>query len=285
MTKVETPRPCTSGHDQTLDMYLHEIGRIRLLSHDEEATLVKRIQDGDEKALERLTTSNLRFVVSVAKQYRNQGLSLADLINEGNIGLIKAARKFDGRGKFFSYAAWWVRQSIVKAIAEQGKVVRLPRKQLNAARKVSKAMAHIEQSACRRPSVDELSEHSRMPHASVREALNTLVRQISADAPLAEGSANSLVDVLANDNAQDSDTGALLSSLREELEAALQCLPERERIVVEAFYGIGCTGITLREIGDKYGMRRERVRQVRDRALRRLRQHTGNKVLKACFRK
>ena len=262
---------------------MSEIGREELLSSDEEVELAQRIRKGDSKALERLTKANLRFVVSVAKQYQNQGLSLPDLINEGNLGLIKAAEKFDEtRGfKFISYAVWWIRQSILQAIAEQSRIVRLPLNQVGSVNKINRMLSKFEQENERRPSVDEISEQTDLPQDKVGEAMLASNRHVSVDAPFVDGEDNSLLDILVNDNAPMADRQLVVESLRTEIDSVLKILTERERRVVTAFYGIGQPEMTLEEIGNKYGLTRERVRQIKEKAIRRLRGYTKNEILKA----
>lgn len=266
-----------------LEKYLSEIGKEELLSSDEEVELAQRIRKGDQQALERLTKSNLRFVVSVAKQYQNQGLALPDLINEGNMGLIKAAEKFDEtRGfKFISYAVWWIRQSILQAIAEQSRIVRLPLNQVGSMNKINKMLSKFEQENERRPSIDEISEQIDLPEDKIDAAMQISGRHVSVDAPFVDGEDNSLLDVLVNDNAPMADRELVKESLQAEITNALQMLNERERNIIRAFYGIGEPELTLEEIGHKYGLTRERVRQIKEKAIRRLRGNTKNNVLKA----
>ena len=237
---------------------------------------------GDKKALERLTKANLRFVVSVAKQYQNQGLSLPDLINEGNVGLIKAAEKFDEtRGfKFISYAVWWIRQSILQAIAEQSRIVRLPLNQVGSVNKINKLLNKFEQENERRPSVEEISESLDLPEEKIDEAMSVNTRHVSVDAPFVDGEDNSLLDVLINDDAPMADRTLLLESLKSEINNALKVLNDRERGVIEAFYGINQPEMTLEEIGVKFGLTRERVRQIKEKAIRRLRTCTKKHILK-----
>ena len=282
MRQLKITKSITNRESESLEKYLQEIGKEELLSTDEEVELAQRIRNGDKKALERLTKANLRFVVSVAKQYQNQGLSLPDLINEGNVGLIKAAEKFDEtRGfKFISYAVWWIRQSILQAIAEQSRIVRLPLNQVGAANKVNRLLNKFEQENERRPSVEELSEQIDLPKEKIDEALNVNTRHVSVDAPFSEGDDSSLLDVLVNDNSPMADRKLVMESLQEEINTALKVLSERERNVVEAFFGINQPELTLEEIGTKYGLTRERVRQIKEKALRRLRNSTKNNLLK-----
>lgn len=283
MRQLKISKSFTNRESDALDKYLQDIGHEELLSLDEEVELAQRIKEGDNKALEKLTRANLRFVVSVAKQYQNQGLSLPDLINEGNIGLIKAAKKFDEtRGfKFISYAVWWIRQSIMQAIAEQGRPVRLPLNQVGSVNKINKALSKFEQEHERRPSIDEVASSTDLPQEKVEEAIKANTRQVSMDAPFKEGEENSLIDVLSSDETPSTDAELLKQSLREEMSMALNVLNERERNVIMAFYGIGQPEMSMDEIGKRYGLTRERVRQIRERALRRLRQNTHNKLLRS----
>ena len=253
-----------------------------MISVEEEVELAQRIRKGDKKALERLTKANLRFVVSVAKQYQNQGLSLPDLINEGNVGLIKAAEKFDEtRGfKFISYAVWWIRQSILQAIAEQSRIVRLPLNQVGSVNKINKLLNKFEQENERRPSVEEISESLDLPEDKIDEAMSVNTRHVSVDAPFIDGEDNSLLDVLINDDAPMADRTLLMESLKAEINNALKVLNERERGVIEAFYGINQPEMTLEEIGSKFGLTRERVRQIKEKAIRRLRTSTKKHILK-----
>ena len=276
MRQLKITKSITNRESESLDKYLQEIGKEELLSTDEEVELAQRIRKGDHKALERLTKANLRFVVSVAKQYQNQGLSLPDLINEGNLGLIKAAEKFDEtRGfKFISYAVWWIRQSILQAIAEQSRIVRLPLNQVGAVNKINREANRFEQEHERRPSTEELAE-------KIDDALHVSGHHVSVDAPFVDGEDNSLLDVLVNDDAPMADRQLVLESLRAEIANALLTLNDRERKVIEAFFGINQPEMTLEEIGTKYGLTRERVRQIKEKAIRRLRSNTKNKMLKA----
>ena len=283
MRQLKITKSITNRESEALEKYLSEIGREELLTTDEEVELAQRIRKGDRKALERLTKANLRFVVSVAKQYQNQGLSLPDLINEGNLGLIKAAEKFDEtRGfKFISYAVWWIRQSILQAIAEQSRIVRLPLNQVGSVNKINRILNKFEQENERRPSVDEISEQIDLPEEKVGEAMLVNARQVSVDAPFVDGEDNSLLDVLVNDDAPMADRELVAESLRAEITNLLQTLNDRERCVIKAFYGFGEKEMTLEEIGNKYGLTRERVRQIKEKAIRRLRSNTKNKMLKA----
>ena len=283
MRQLKITKSITNRESEALEKYLSEIGKEELLSADEEVELAQRIRKGDKKALEKLTKSNLRFVVSVAKQYQNQGLSLPDLINEGNVGLIKAAEKYDEtRGfKFISYAVWWIRQSILQAIAEQSRIVRLPLNQLGSMNKINRMLTKFEQENERRPSVDEISEVIDIPEEKVDEAINVSGRQVSVDAPFVDGEDNSLLDVLVNNDAPMADKQLVIESLQAEIMDALKMLTIRERNIIMAFYGIGQPEMTLEEIGAKFGLTRERVRQIKEKAIRRLRSNTKNKILKA----
>ena len=283
MRQLKITKSITNRESQSLDKYLQEIGHEELLSVDEEVELAQRIRKGDRKALERLTKANLRFVVSVAKQYQNQGLSLPDLINEGNVGLIKAAEKFDEtRGfKFISYAVWWIRQSILQAIAEQSRIVRLPLNQVGSMNKVNKALNKFEQENERRASLGELAERVDLPEDKIAEALEANGRHVSMDAPFTEGEDGSLIDVMPNGDSPDPDDSLVLESLRDEIKRALLTLNDRERKVIEAFFGIDQPEKTLEEIGTEYGLTRERVRQIKEKAIRRLRNSTQNKMLKS----
>ena len=283
MRQLKITKSITNRESEALEKYLSEIGKEELLSADEEVEMAQRIRKGDKKALERLTKANLRFVVSVAKQYQNQGLSLPDLINEGNVGLIKAAEKYDEtRGfKFISYAVWWIRQSILQAIAEQSRIVRLPLNQLGSMNKINRMLSKFEQENERRPSVDEISEVIDIPEEKVDEAINVSGRQVSVDAPFVDGEDNSLLDVLVNNDAPLADRQLLVESLQAEIKDALKILTLRERNIITAFYGIGQPEMTLEEIGTKFGLTRERVRQIKEKAIRRLRANTKNKILKA----
>lgn len=282
MRQLKITKSITNRESDSLDKYLQEIGREEMISMEEEVELAQRIRKGDRKALEKLTRANLRFVVSVAKQYQNQGLSLPDLINEGNVGLIKAAERFDEtRGfKFISYAVWWIRQSILQALAEQSRIVRLPLNQTGAANKISRAQSKFEQENERRPNIDELSEVVDLPMEKIGEAMTANTHHVSVDAPFAEGDDNSLLDVMINENSPMADRQLVKESLRAEIETALKLLNERERNIVQAFFGINQPEMTLDEIGDKYGLTRERVRQIKEKAIRRLRNSTKNKLLK-----
>ena len=283
MRQLKINKSITNRSSAALDKYLVEIGREELISTDEEVELAQRIHKGDQEALDRLTRANLRFVVSVAKQYQNQGLALNDLIDEGNLGLIKAAQKFDEtRGfKFISYAVWWIRQSILQAIAEQSRIVRLPLNQVGSVNKINRELNKFEQEHERRPSVDEMADRIDLPEDKIAEAMKVNGHHVSMDAPFVEGEDNSLLDVLTNDDAPGTDRELVMESLRSEIERALEILNDRERKVVMAFFGIGMPEMTLEEIGDKYNLTRERVRQIKEKAIRRLRHNTKSKLLKS----
>lgn len=282
MRQLKISNSITNRESASLDKYLQEIGHEELLSVDEEVELAQKIKKGDRQALERLTRANLRFVVSVAKQYQNQGLSLPDLINEGNVGLIKAAEKFDEtRGfKFISYAVWWIRQSILQAIAEQSRIVRLPLNQVGSVNKINRELNKFEQEHERRPSVNEIADRIDLPEEKVEEAMKANNRHVSMDAPFVDGEDNSLLDVLADSNMPMADKALVQESLRKEIDRAIDLLNDREQKVVRAFFGIGSPEMTLEEIGDKYNLTRERVRQIKEKAIRRLRHNTKNKLLK-----
>ncbi len=282
MRQLKISKSFTNRESASLDKYLQEIGHEELLSVEEEVELAQKIKKGDRRALERLTRANLRFVVSVAKQYQNQGLSLPDLINEGNVGLIKAAEKFDEtRGfKFISYAVWWIRQSILQAIAEQSRIVRLPLNQVGSVNKINRELNKFEQEHERRPSVNEIADRIDLPEEKVEEAMKANNRHVSMDAPFVDGEDNSLLDVLADNNMPMADKALVQESLRKEIDRAIDLLNDREQKVVRAFFGIGSPEMTLEEIGDKYNLTRERVRQIKEKAIRRLRHNTKNKLLK-----
>jgi len=283
MRQLKITKSITNRESASLDKYLQEIGHEDLVSVEEEVELAQRIKKGDRKALERLTKANLRFVVSVAKQYQNQGLSLPDLINEGNLGLIKAAQKFDEtRGfKFISYAVWWIRQSILQAIAEQSRIVRLPLNQVGSVNKINRVLNKFEQENERRPSLEEIADKIDLPEDKIIDAMKVNGRHVSVDAPFIDGEDNSLLDVFPNADAPSADQQLVDESLRDEISRALGSLNDRERAIVECFFGIGQPEMTLEEIGDKYGLTRERVRQIKEKAIRRLRHSTKNKMLKS----
>ena len=282
MRQLKITKSITNRESAALEKYLQEIGKEDMISAEEEVELAQRIRHGDQKALERLTKANLRFVVSVAKQYQNQGLSLPDLINEGNLGLLKAAERFDEtRGfKFISYAVWWIRQSILQAISEQSRIVRLPLNQVGSVNKINREIIRFEQENERRPSVDEIAEKIDLPEDKIDEAMNINGHHISMDAPFVDGEDNSLLDIMPNDNSPMADTRLVAESLKSEIQHALTVLNDRERNVIEASYGINQPELTLEEIGEKYGLTRERVRQIYEKAIRKLRACTKNKILK-----
>ena len=282
MRQLKITKSITNRESASLDKYLQEIGKEDLITVEEEVELAQRIRKGDQKALEKLTRANLRFVVSVAKQYQNQGLSLPDLINEGNLGLIKAAEKFDEtRGfKFISYAVWWIRQSILQALAEQSRIVRLPLNQVGSLNKINKAFSRFEQENERRPSPEELADSLDLPAEKVADTLRVSGRHISVDAPFVEGEDNSLLDVLVNDDSPIADRTLINESLSTEVERALSTLTERERDIIKLFFGINTQEMTLEEIGEKFGLTRERVWQIKEKAIRRLRHSSRSKLLK-----
>ena len=283
MRQLKITKSITNRESASLDKYLQEIGREELVTPDEEVELAQRIRKGDQEALEKLTRANLRFVVSVAKQYQNQGLSLPDLINEGNLGLIKAAEKFDEtRGfKFISYAVWWIRQSILQALAEQSRIVRLPLNQVGSLNKINKALTRFEQENERQPTNEELSEMIDVPKDKISDTLRVGSRHVSVDAPFVEGEDNSLLDVLPNDDSPSADRGLVNESLNTEIERALSTLTDREREIVKSFFGIGCQEMTLEEIGERFGLTRERVRQIKEKAIRKLKKPSASKLLKS----
>jgi RNA polymerase primary sigma factor len=283
MRQLKITKSITNRESESLDKYLQEIGHEELLSVDEEVELAQRIKNGDEIALEKLTRANLRFVVSVAKQYQNQGLSLPDLINEGNLGLIKAAQKFDEtRGfKFISYAVWWIRQSIMQAIAEQSRIVRLPLNQVGSVSRINRILNKFEQENERHPSINEIAEEIDMPEKKIAYAMKINTKHISVDAPFSDGEESSLLDILPNQDSPAADDELEQQSLRDEVQRTLDMLGEKEREIVEAFFGISQPEMTLEEIGDKYGLTRERVRQIKEKAVRKLRHNKSNVKLKA----
>lgn len=282
MRQLKITKSITNRSDASLDKYLQEIGREELISIDEEVELAQRIRKGDRRALEKLTKANLRFVVSVAKQYQNQGLSLPDLINEGNLGLIKAAERFDEtRGfKFISYAVWWVRQSILQALAEQSRIVRLPLNQVGNLNKINKALAKFEQKNERRPSVNELADELGIEEDKISSAMQSSTRHLSVDAPFQDGEDNCLLDVLPNTDLPDADAEMEKESLKSDIDAMLSTLPARDRKVLIECFGIGCPEKTLEEIGDEMGLTRERVRQIKEKSLKKLRSTDQVEILK-----
>jgi len=282
MRQLKITKSITNRESASLEKYLQEIGKEEMVSAEEEVELAQRIKKGDQKALERLTKANLRFVVSVAKQYQNQGLTLPDLINEGNLGLLKAAERFDEtRGfKFISYAVWWIRQSILQAISEQSRIVRLPLNQVGSLNKINREINKFEQENERKPSLNEIADKIDLPQEKIDEAMSVNGHHISVDAPFSDGEDSSLLDVLVNEDIPTTDMGLVKESLKSEIQAALSTLSERERKVIEASYGINQPELTLEEIGEKFGLSRERVRQIKEKAIRKLRASTKNKILK-----
>ena len=282
MRQLKITKSITNRESASLDKYLQEIGKYELISVEEEVELARRIKKGDQGAIEKLARANLRFVVSVAKQYQNQGLSLPDLINEGNLGLIKAAEKFDEtRGfKFISYAVWWIRQSIMQAINEQSRIVRLPLNQVSSLTKYKKATSAFEQQFHRKPTDKELSKILEIPIEKIKKTVKISGRHVSVDAPFADGEDNSLLDVLVNEDSPHADKGLDLESLRIEIERALSTLTPREKNIVKSSFGIGAEQLSLEEIGDIYNLTRERVRQIREKAIKRLRNTSRSKLLK-----
>jgi RNA polymerase primary sigma factor len=273
----------TQRESQSLDKYFHDIGKVTLLTPEQEVELAIKIRQGDAEALEKLTKANLRFVVSVAKQYQSQGLSLGDLINEGNLGLIKAARRFDEtRGfKFISYAVWWIRQSIMQALAEQSRIVRLPLNRVGALNKIGKAYSNLEQEYEREPSPEELADELHMNVDDVSEAMTLSAKHLSMDAPFTSNEENRLLDVLENEELPAPDNTLMSESLKEEVERALSKLAEREAEVIKLYFGFETDEpLTLEEIGEKFNLTRERVRQIKEKAIRRLRNTTRSKELK-----
>lgn len=284
MRQLKITKSITNRESQSLEKYLQEIGKVDLLTPEEEVDLAQRIKQGDQIALERLTKANLRFVVSVAKQYQNQGLTLSDLINEGNLGLIKAAQRFDEtRGfKFISYAVWWIRQSILQALAEQSRIVRLPLNKVGSLNKINKAFSQLEQEFEREPSADELAELLEINREEVETTLGVAARHVSVDAPFQEGEENSLLDVLENTNSPKTDAKLeYMESLRTEIERSLSTLTDRQRDVIKYYFGIGVEHpMSLEDIGEQFALTRERVRQIKDKAINKLRATSRSKLLK-----
>ncbi|MBC7743943.1 MAG: RNA polymerase sigma factor RpoD/SigA [Flavobacterium sp.] len=283
MRQLKITQSITNRESQSLDKYLHEIGKVDLITAEEEVILAQKIREGDQAALERLTKTNLRFVVSVAKQYQNQGLTLGDLINEGNLGLIKAAKRFDEtKGfKFISYAVWWIRQSILQAIAEQSRIVRLPLNQVGSLSKISKAFSRLEQEFEREPSPEELADTLETTVDKITDTLSNSGRHVSMDAPFVQGEENTLLDVLENDD-PNTDSNLIDESLSEEIRRSLATLTEREREIIVLFFGLSTNHpLSLEEIGEKFNLTRERVRQIKDKALQRLRHTSRSKILKS----
>ena len=283
MRQLKITQSITNRESQSLDKYLHEIGKVDLITAEEEVILARKIREGDQAALERLTKTNLRFVVSVAKQYQNQGLTLGDLINEGNLGLIKAAKRFDEtKGfKFISYAVWWIRQSILQAIAEQSRIVRLPLNQVGSLSKISKAFSKLEREYEREPSPEELADILETTVDKISDTLSNSGRHVSMDAPFVQGEENTLLDVLEN-HEPNTDSNLINESLSEEIKRSLSTLTEREREIIVLFFGLSTNHpLSLEEIGEKFNLTRERVRQIKDKALQRLRHTSRSKILKS----
>ena len=283
MRQLKITKQVTNRETASLDKYLQEIGKVELISADEEVALAQRIKQGDQAALEKLTKANLRFVVSVSKQYQNQGLSLPDLINEGNLGLIKAAQRFDEtRGfKFISYAVWWIRQSILQALAEQSRIVRLPLNKIGSINKINKAYAKLEQEHEREPNHEEIAVMLEISENEVKESLRNSGRHVSMDAPLVEDEDNTMYDVLRADDSPSPESGLIYESLRREIDRAICTLTPREADVIRLYFGLeGQHPMTLEEIGEKFDLTRERVRQIKEKAIRRLKQTTRSKILK-----
>jgi RNA polymerase primary sigma factor len=283
MRQLKITKSITNRESQSLEKYLQEIGKVELITPEEEVSLAIRIKNGDQGALEKLTKANLRFVVSVAKQYQNQGLTLPDLINEGNLGLIKAAQRFDEtRGfKFISYAVWWIRQSILQALAEQSRIVRLPLNKVGLSNRISKAYSLLEQEFEREPSAEELATFLEMDIEEVRATLGAGIRHVSMDQPLMDGEDNTLMDVMINPNAIGTDFEVLNASLKTEIERSLSTLSERQKDVIRYFFGIGIDhALSLEDIGERFNLTRERVRQIKDKAITKLRTASRCKILK-----
>jgi RNA polymerase primary sigma factor len=284
MRQLKITQSITKRDSITLDKYLQEIGKELLINADEEVVLAKKIREGDQAALEKLTKANLRFVVSVAKQYQGQGMTLPDLINEGNLGLIKAAKRFDEtRGfKFISYAVWWIRQSIIQAISEQSRMVRLPLNKIGAISKINKGASALEQQLEREASAQEISEFLDLPEQEVSNVLHMNTRHVSVDAPFQDGEDHGLLDVMINEDSPKADKTLIVESLRAEINRSLATLTDRESEVIKMFYGIdGYREISLEEIGAKFDLTRERVRQIKEKAIRRLKHTSKNKILKS----
>jgi RNA polymerase primary sigma factor len=282
MRQLKITKSITNRNSDSLEKYLHDIGKEELITPEEEVELAKRIKIGDQEALEKLTKANLRFVVSVAKQYQHQGLSLPDLINEGNLGLIKAAKKFDEtKGfKFISYAVWWIRQCILQALAEQSRIVRLPLNKIGALNKINRAFSQLEQTHEREPSPEEVAAILELPEGKVAGTLELSGRHLSVDAPFQDGEENSLLDVLPSHDTPTTDNKLIEESLAKEIERTLSTLPDKESSVIRAFYGIGTKPMSLEEIGATIGISRERTRQIKEKAIKHLRQKSKNRLLK-----
>ena len=284
MRQLKITKQVTNRETASLDKYLHDIGKENLITADEEVELARRIKQGDKVALEKLTKANLRFVVSVAKQYQNQGLSLPDLINEGNLGLIKAAQRFDEtRGfKFISYAVWWIRQSILQALAEQARIVRLPMNKIGMTTKINNAIAHLEQEFERPPSVQEIADHTGISISDIKEALKNSSKHTSLDAPLLQDEDSTMIDVIKGDDSVTPETGLLYESLRKEIDRVISTLSQKEQDVIRLYFGLdGKHPLTLEEIGEKFDLTRERVRQIKEKAIRRLKQTSRSRILKS----
>jgi RNA polymerase primary sigma factor len=284
MRQLKITKQVTNRETASLDKYLQEIGKVELITAEEEVELARRIKAGDKDALEKLTKANLRFVVSVSKQYQNQGLSLPDLINEGNLGLIKAAQRFDEtRGfKFISYAVWWIRQSILQALAEQSRIVRLPLNKIGSINKINKAYAKLEQQHEREPDAQEIAEMLDIPESEVKESIRNSGRHISMDAPLIQDEENTLYDVLRSDETNTPEKELMVESLRKEIDRAISTLTPREADVVRLYFGLNSKHpMTLEEIGEKFDLTRERVRQIKEKAIRRLKHTSRSKILKS----
>ena len=284
MRQLKITKQVTNRETASLDKYLQEIGKVELITADEEVELAQRIRQGDKIALEKLTKANLRFVVSVSKQYQNQGLSLPDLINEGNLGLIKAAQRFDEtRGfKFISYAVWWIRQSILQALAEQSRIVRLPLNKIGSINKINKTYARLEQDFEREPNAEEIAEALDITESEVKESMKNAGRHVSMDAPLVQDEDNNMYDVLKSDEVITPETELLYESLRKEIDRAISTLTPREADVVRLYFGLnGSHPMTLEEIGEKFDLTRERVRQIKEKAIRRLKHTSRSKILKS----
>jgi RNA polymerase primary sigma factor len=284
MRQLKITKQVTNRETASLDKYLQEIGKVELITAEEEVELARRIKQGDKDALEKLTKANLRFVVSVSKQYQNQGLSLPDLINEGNLGLIKAAQRFDEtRGfKFISYAVWWIRQSILQALAEQSRIVRLPLNKIGSINKINKAYAKLEQEHEREPDAQEIAEMLDIPESEVKESIRNSGRHISMDAPLIQDEENTLYDVLRSDDTNTPEKELMVESLRKEIDRAISTLTPREADVVRLYFGLNSKHpMTLEEIGEKFDLTRERVRQIKEKAIRRLKHTSRSKILKS----
>jgi RNA polymerase primary sigma factor len=284
MRQLKISKSITNRETASLDKYLQDIGKEELITADEEVLLAQRIKAGDQWALEKLTKANLRFVVSVAKQYQNQGLSLPDLINEGNLGLIKAAQRFDEtRGfKFISYAVWWIRQSILQALAEQSRIVRLPLNQVGSLNKIKKESSRLEQKFERPPSAEEIAEALELPGYKIDAALKISTKYVSMDAPLTDDEDTKFIDLFIDEDSPVTDAGLMRESLAKEIQRSLATLSEKERDVVNLYYGLGMShGLTLEEIGAKFDLTRERVRQIKEKAIRRLKHNSRSKLLKS----